>query len=198
MGHLNIQSLVPKLNQLKLFLEEKKFDILAISETWLNDQFSSRDLMMDGYNLIRKDRSFGRGGGVLLYVFDKFKYDVIATSCDIEQLFVKVVYNRYSFVAGVVYKPLQTSYKYFIDSLETSFTLAMSYADNIFCTGDVNVNFLNKDCVGTNYFNSVLSPLEMNRMITHATHMSPTSESLIDVLMCSNESLVTSVFVLPS
>nr|CAH7731084.1 unnamed protein product [Callosobruchus chinensis] len=147
--------------------------------------------MMDGYNLIRKDRSFGRGGGVLLYVCDKFKYDVIETSCDIEQLFVKVVYNRCSFVVGVVYKPPQTSY--FIDSLETS--LAMSYADNIFCIGDVNVNFLNKDCVGTNYFNSMLSSLEMNQMITQATHISSTSESLIDVLICSNESLVTSVFV---
>nr|CAH7759371.1 unnamed protein product [Callosobruchus chinensis] len=61
----------------------------CLMETWLNDQFSSRDLMMDGYNLIRKDRSFGRGGGVLLYVCDKFKYNVIETSCDIRAVICK-------------------------------------------------------------------------------------------------------------
>ncbi|CAH1994226.1 unnamed protein product [Acanthoscelides obtectus] len=57
--------------------QEKQFEILTISETWLNDQVSSDNLMIQRYNLIRKDKNSGRGGGVLLYIPVKIKYDVI-------------------------------------------------------------------------------------------------------------------------
>lgn len=41
------------------------FDIIALTETWLDENFDDRELHLDGYNIFRRDRR-GRGGGVLL------------------------------------------------------------------------------------------------------------------------------------
>lgn len=48
------------------------FDIVAMTETWLNDDFSDSELQLDGpldgYNIFRFDRANRRGGGVLLAI----------------------------------------------------------------------------------------------------------------------------------
>ena len=41
------------------------FDIVAMPETWLNDDFSDSERLLDGYNIFRFDRANRRGGGVL-------------------------------------------------------------------------------------------------------------------------------------
>lgn len=198
-GHLNIQSLVPKFNELQLYTNQHNFDILAISETWLNSNINSNSLAIDNYMLIRKDRNTGqRGGGVLLYIHSKLRYQVIDVSNDIEQLFVEIVFKGLCFVIGVSYKPPDLSYKYYIDALESSLTYVMSYSTNVICVGDVNVDFLKENSPAVKYFNSMLSSLEMNQLITEATHITPNSESLIDVILCNNDSFIDSTTILES
>lgn len=63
LAHINIRSLVPKFNSLKNFIVDNKFDIFALSETWLNSSISNVSVDIDNYNLIRKDRQT-RGGGI--------------------------------------------------------------------------------------------------------------------------------------
>ena len=72
MLHLNVRSLVNKYDQLKLELENSLIDIFSVSETWLSAGVNSNILQLDGYNLIRCDRSFSdadtgllKRGGVL-------------------------------------------------------------------------------------------------------------------------------------
>lgn len=49
--------------------------------------------------------------------------------------------NGCYFVVCVICKPPHVDYKSFIDSLETSLPIALSYSDNIVCIGDVKQNF---------------------------------------------------------
>ena len=37
-------------------------DIIALTETWLNDNFLDSELHLNDYNIFRKDRSNRRGG----------------------------------------------------------------------------------------------------------------------------------------
>nr|CAH7749156.1 unnamed protein product [Callosobruchus chinensis] len=53
-----------------------------------------------------------------------FKAEVIDVSRDIEQLFVKIAFNNLTFVAGVVYRPPNVNYKYFIDEMRFSLLLS--------------------------------------------------------------------------
>jgi len=62
LGHLNINGLYDKLDQLELFLLEYQFDVLFISETHLNIDQPYPNLHIPGYNFLRQDRERFWGG----------------------------------------------------------------------------------------------------------------------------------------
>jgi hypothetical protein len=65
--HLNVQSLVPKIDLLNVELQ--KFDILCFTETWLNTNVANQDISLDNFQSpFRKDRVDRLGGGVAIYV----------------------------------------------------------------------------------------------------------------------------------
>ena len=53
---LNTRSITNKLDQIRLMLHMKSVDILAITETWLDNSWSDNELVITGYNLFRRDR----------------------------------------------------------------------------------------------------------------------------------------------
>ena len=55
-GHLNIRSLLKKIDEIKILIHENSFDILAISETWLSDKIPNELVNIPGFNVYRKDR----------------------------------------------------------------------------------------------------------------------------------------------
>ncbi len=65
--HYNVQSLLPKLNQ--LYAELSHFDVITFSETWLSPDTSSNDILYSNYHApFRKDRRDDSHGGVIMYV----------------------------------------------------------------------------------------------------------------------------------
>jgi len=57
MACLNINSLVKHVDELRVFLAEFSFDILAINETKLDESIKSSELHIPGYEFIRRDRN---------------------------------------------------------------------------------------------------------------------------------------------
>lgn len=66
-GHLNIRSLLPKLDQIHNILIHGHVDFLALSESWLNSNIVTGLLEIPGYNCYHKYRCSGKGGGVIMY-----------------------------------------------------------------------------------------------------------------------------------
>ena len=70
-AHLKARSLFisDKFNEISALILSNAFDIFPVSETWLNANISSEQLMIPGYNIpLRKDRVGSRGGGVAMYI----------------------------------------------------------------------------------------------------------------------------------
>ena len=69
---MNAQSICNKIDELKVVVAENEPDILAICETWTNDNVGNAVLGIEDYVIAaRKDRNDtagGRGGGLLVYV----------------------------------------------------------------------------------------------------------------------------------
>ena len=65
---LNARSLLPKVDELTGLIYTKPVDIVAVTESWLHNAIENRLLQLNDYNLFRKDRITGRGGGVCVYV----------------------------------------------------------------------------------------------------------------------------------
>ena len=65
--HYNIQSLANKVDQLQVELSH--FDVIALSETWLNPSISDDDIMFQNFQKpFRKDRIHNNYGGFIIYV----------------------------------------------------------------------------------------------------------------------------------
>ena len=72
-AHLNIRSLPKHLDGFKILMADNPFDVVCLSETWLNSTWSDTELHIDGYNIIRRDRDDSqRGGGSAIYYSTKF------------------------------------------------------------------------------------------------------------------------------
>ena len=66
--HLNVQSLLPKMDKFRLLLSEAtRPAIVGVSETWLNSSVQDSEVSISSFELYRRDRR-KHGGGVLVYV----------------------------------------------------------------------------------------------------------------------------------
>ena len=61
---MNVQSLLLKIDELCAFVSSAPIDIIAITESWLNEDIDNNILSTNAFNIHRNDRSTGRGSGV--------------------------------------------------------------------------------------------------------------------------------------
>ena len=62
-GHINIRSILPKIDQIQNLLMESNLDFLCMSETWLTSNVPTDLINIQGYTCYRKDRPEGKGRG---------------------------------------------------------------------------------------------------------------------------------------
>ena len=65
---LNVNKLSTHIDELKILLGENPIDVLAINETKLDDSISDNEFYIPGYEIVRRDRTSGGGGGVCFYI----------------------------------------------------------------------------------------------------------------------------------
>ena len=74
-SHLNVRSLFPRLTRLEFMLGNQADSniVLGLSETCLDGIVNNGELQVPVYRMYRKDRSSGKGGGVMVYVSEGVK-----------------------------------------------------------------------------------------------------------------------------
>jgi exonuclease III len=193
-AHLNIRSLLPKFNDLANYISSNNFDVIALGETWLNNFVEDQVIAIPGYNLLRKDRT-SRGGGVCMYIKNKFNYKICYSNNNIEQLWISVDLRKTIMHIGVVYKAPNVPYKMFIDELEESLSYHTSLADQLVCVGDINIDMLKTDSVPTLYFNQMVEALNLLQVVNEPTRVTSSSYKLIDIILISDQNLLKKVEV---
>lgn len=74
--HLNVRSIGNKRELIKILLLKRSIDILALTETWLDETWHDLELTIPGYNLFCKDRSSNIqarprvGGEISIYIHE--------------------------------------------------------------------------------------------------------------------------------
>ncbi|CAJ0962937.1 unnamed protein product [Ranitomeya imitator] len=106
----NARSLRNKMEELEAEISTGNFDIVGITETWLDESYDWA-VNLQGYSLFRKDRKNRRGGGVCLYVKSCLKStlreDISEGNEDVESIWVEIHggKNGNKILIGVCYKP---------------------------------------------------------------------------------------------
>ena len=79
---LNARSIFNKINELTIQVGKYKSDIIFATETWLTENIPDEAIPIPGFNLFRKERPSGKGGGVAIYVNNGFPIKIRNDICN--------------------------------------------------------------------------------------------------------------------
>ena len=122
----NVMSLAPKIDEVNSVVINANFDVVCITETWLQSHIPDSVVAINGYNLIRRDRRDARRGGVCMYIKSSIPFTVLEDpedeKCSFEVLWIKMRPTRLprgisSIIAGVVYHPPKATNSMMLDYL---------------------------------------------------------------------------------
>lgn len=154
----NANHILNKIDELYILTLKQNIDIVCITETWLNDEILDDVCKLPGYNLFRRDRLSGQGGGVLCYVdggIDCRKLDdLTCASADFELMWValrpRLLPRPISIILlGIVYCPPW----YGIDLRRSLSRYIVS------CVDELNRKFTNAGFILTGDFNALETSL---------------------------------------
>ena len=184
--HYNVQSVFSKLDL--LFAELHTFDILAFSETWLNNSISNDDLSLQLFQTPeRKDRVGDSHGGVMIYVRDSifYKRRRDLEPHGIECIWIECTLKHKHILFGLFYRPPNSDAAYF-SLIEDSINLAVDTGlQDILITGDFNFNMLNIQ--SSNKIRDLCNQYSFKQTINDPTHYTEHSSSLLDIILTNNE-----------
>ena len=156
MCHVNIQSLGSgeqgpttaantKLDQMRTILQHQhNFDVIALSETWLTQATTDDDIALQNYEVHRRDREQGRGGGVCMYVNTLLptKRRTDLEKAGIEIMWIELLLMPKPILIGVAYRPPgmnRNTATEFIHSLQEILINAINTnPESLFLLGDFN------------------------------------------------------------
>ena len=207
-AHLNVRSMNNKLLELYSYVRNLKFDVFTISETWLNEAFPEELLYIDGYNLLRLDRSWKeenvshvkKGGGLAIYIkqdlhvsLDKLKKFNVSTK-NIEVQWVEVnMENSRNIIIGNIYRPPQGDINTCCDFLtDTVNDIVLANNADIFLLGDFNVDYFDKGSVNYKSLHKFEMLTNLKQLIQNPTR----SDHCID-LIYTNSDFIAKSGVLP-
>ena len=177
--HINAESIRTKLECFEA--ECIGYDIICVSETWLNDTISNDDIHIPTYHPpIRKDRTGKRGGGVCIYVRDNL---IVKSRPDLEiqgleAVWAEVRNANYKLLVCAMYRPPKSSVEYW-NLIEDSITEAKSTnIRNIFILGDLNDNQLTQN----SKLSKILTNMHMYQLITQPTYETEDSSTCLDII----------------
>ena len=194
-GHLNIHSIVTKIDELRLLLKHRPFDVLCLNETLCDSTISDEEISIDGFSLLRNDRT-RHGGGVAIYISNNFKHtrrhniepDML------ECVLTEVKYSNYKppIIVGAFYRPPNTSVDFF-DKFDEVLATVSAESKECILLGDFNCDFSTCNILNTNTDNLKFytSLYGFSQMITSPTRITSHSSTTIDLIFVNNPDVFT-------
>ena len=196
--HVNMRSLKPqtstKLDELhSTVCIDKTFDIICISETWLDNTIMDSDIDLPDYKIFRKDRN-RHGGGVAIYVHDSLpvrklnEFDING----LELVCVELIHNNKKFIIACCYRPpganLEESTE-FLENFQTVYNLMLTFSpESVFILGDFNDRCLQWEDphknseLGLTFFECLQNNL-LFQIIKEPTYICDKYNSILDLII---------------
>ena len=199
-AHLNVRSLLPIIDDVHSLIVSEKIDILALSETWLDDTITDSEICLDNYYIVRKDRN-RRGGGVAFFVSNHLRckpcYDLCISN--IESVWIELFPgSKRSMLLCCTYKSPSTSNIEYYDNLlsECDNSLLLNH-QNLTILGDLNSDLMDPALPQTKLLSNFCKQLNLTHLVTQPTRITEKSSSLLDVIITNKESCFRDTVVCP-
>lgn len=199
---LNIRSLLPKINLLRLDMVNTDVDVFTLNETWLKPTVSDGLLKLKEYGFVRSDRTtvnqngdLKAGGGLgIYYKLDYVCSEIGTLRCCTDDLecFVITLTRSLHFKAIIInfYRPPAGSIQSAIDYL--GFVLDYLSTDydkfDVYMTGDLNLNLLSCNNY-TKMFMELCAQHSIYNLVNRPTRITPQNATLLDICATSTNNI---------
>ena len=196
----NIRSFIKNSDEFLSYLTSCKhsFDIIILTETWGKDDTHAL-FHIPGYNTIHNYRKDKRGGGVSIFIREKYKYTPIDTLNISEESLESVALKINSPTSGKlinilgVYRPPRGNINDTTNKLRDMITNHQFDRNNTIITGDFNICLLNENHnQQTSNFINMMREFFFRPLITRPTRFHNNSATVIDHLWTNYASNVDS------
>ena len=143
-------SFLPKKEQLKELLYRnicEMPDIFGVSETFLNADIYNKELVINGYSVLRRDRVDRGGGGILVYVRQNllFIHRTDLQTDDVETIWIEIrpLHSKPYLICNV-YRPPDSTNQWF-SSFKKQISTAVETNNELIVLVDFNMNISNSN-----------------------------------------------------
>ena len=137
--HLNVNSLLPKIDEIRYIAERTKAAVIGITESKLDESIFQSEIQIDKYDLLWCDRN-RNGGGVACYIRSDISYvqkDFFPNV--IENIFFEILLPKTSpITVGIMYRP--PSQTNFLEILNMTFEKVDTDKKEIYVIGNFHIN----------------------------------------------------------
>ena len=196
---LNVQSLLPKLPDIRADIQQRNPDIVCFTETNLKTKTPNRLITIPGYRFFRVDRKLGRkqsGGGVAVYVNEKVNAEQLTIPSSlgpqshVEALWLKAKLDRKKAVlVGCLYRPptannaqIQADFNDIEEQLQN--IIASHPSQRIIIAGDLNADHLTNPSAHARLVE--LERYGLQCVVDHPTFYRGVTQSVLDVVLLSH------------
>ena len=192
--YMNAQSVISKINELKITVCDLQPDIVLITESWCNKNINNSVIKLCGYELcteLRRDRTDttnGIGGGLLVYIKDGRSVLPCDTDSNFNQ-FCKFMYKseKESLNFYLIYRPPSSSQ----ENLNELTKLLQNNDKNCFFIGDFNLPEIDwTEYTGPRKYQTFLDTCQefsLEQMVDFPTHK---KGNMLDLVLTNNPDIV--------
>lgn len=182
MAFLNIASLPMKIDEIRLSRPSKHIDLFALNETHLDSTITDNMIHIDGYDVVRNDRS-RNGGGVCIYLRSSINYivrkDLIPSELEAVCVEICKPHSR-PFLVTTIYRPPNSPNDFFLH-FENLIKQTDDENKEIYILGDLNCDMLKHEPdTPTKKVKSLYELYQLSQLINEATRVTISSSTLID------------------
>ena len=179
MGHLSINSIRNKFDALSIIVKNN-IDILMISETKLDDSFTTAQFLLHGFSApYRLDRN-SKGGGILLYIREDIPSRLLNSKfkTGIETISVEINLRKRKWFLNCSYNPNKNLISNHLECLNRIMDEFSKNYDNVIFLGDFNT------CINDNAMKSFSSLNDLTSLIDQPTcYKNPDKLTCIDLIL---------------
>lgn len=194
---LNVRSLFPKMDNLKLDLLDGEIDIVGCTESWLNSDIPTSMIKVNNYNCFRYDRmvknkdgKIKKGGGLCTFCKTNINVDehlysrFNGSNANFEIHCLKLIQGgSRAMVLINVYRPPNGIFKVLYEKLQDILTeLTRLRRTDVICMGDFNIDWSKKSDSRVKQLVALIRKNNLTQSVTIPTRVTSISSSLIDLL----------------
>ena len=194
-AHINCCGLLGKLNEIKLLVGNSDIYVLGLTETHLKPQIKKEKISIKGFCILREDRLCKGGGGCTLYYPEDLEIipKRYQSSEVLETIWFEIILNSQRVLSCIAYRP--PDQVNFYDVFDDVLCKIWQRRTNILIIGDLNSDLMKRKTSSElglqgKRLKRTMDKYGLRNVISDPTRITEKTETLIDIIITSEESKI--------